>query len=81
MTKASHLHIADCDTIIPAVPHDLILDLLPALHAPLNEHLRAHVKRLPAKLPEFHFVLHKTATKSAKRIRSAVDDRVMYPIL
>jgi len=75
-TQTAHLHIANRDAKIPAIPHNLILDFLPALHTLLNEHLWARSKCLPAKLLEFRFVLHKPSAESTERIRSADDDGV-----
>lgn len=73
--QISHLHVAHRDTIIPTISHDLILNLLPSLHAFLDEHLRARRKRLLAELPELLLVLRKTTAEPTKRIRRADDDR------
>ena len=73
--QTSHLHVANRDTIVPAIPHDLILNLLPALHALLDEHLRARGKRFPAKLAELLVVLRKPTAEPTERIRRADDDR------
>ena len=37
--RVNILHIADSDTVSGAVPHDLVLDLLPARDTALHQHL------------------------------------------
>ena len=72
--QTSHLHVANRDTIVPAIPHDLILNLLPALHALLDKHLWTCGERLPTEVPELLLVLRKPTAEPTKRIRRADDD-------
>jgi hypothetical protein len=74
--EETDLHVTHSNAIITAIPHDLIFDLLPPLHALLHEHLRARRERLTAQGLELRLILREARAKSAKRIRSAHDDRV-----
>jgi hypothetical protein len=74
--ERTDLHVAHGDAIVTAIPHDLIFDLLPPLHALLHEHLRARRKRLAAQRLELRLILRKARAEPAKRICGAHDDRV-----
>ena len=70
------LHVADCDAVVVAVAHHLVLYLLPALETLLDEHLRRERERLLSELYEFLFVVSETRTESAESVSSADDNRV-----
>ena len=53
------LHVADCDTVVVAVAHHLVLNLLPALETLLDEHLRRERERLLSNFHEFFLVVSK----------------------
>src|SRR5690242_19323367 len=69
------LHVADSDAVVAAIADNLILDLLPALHTALNEHLGTDGKGFIAKVKQLLLVVGETTSKSAEGERSADDDR------
>ena len=71
-----YLHVADGDAVVSAIPNHLVLDLLPALHTLLHEHLRASRERLHTQRLELMFVLCETRTEPAKSVGRANDDGV-----
>ena len=60
------LHIAHRDAIVAAVTHDLILDLLPAAHTLLDQHLRAVSKGRVAQLAQLVLVLRKARAQTTE---------------
>ena len=72
------LHVADRDAVIIAITHDLILDLFPAGHTALDEHLANHgvVEALDDDIDEFFLIIRDTAARSAHRVGRAHDDRI-----
>ena len=70
------LHVADCDTVVVAVAHYLVLYLLPALETLLDEHLRRERERLLCDFYEFFLVVSKARAESAESVSSTDDDRV-----
>ena len=44
----TNLHIANSDAVIPAIPYNLVFDLLPALHTLLDKDLRTRSKGFAA---------------------------------
>ena len=70
------LHVTNCDTVVVAVAHYLILYLLPSLQALLNQYLRRERECLLGELDEFLLVVSKTRTESTESISSTDDDRI-----
>lgn len=72
----TNLHVANGDAVVPDISNDLVLDLLPALHRLLNQHLRTGRKSLVAKLKQLLVVLCEPGSKSSKSERSSNNDGV-----
>ena len=72
------LHIADGDTVVIAIAHDLVLDFLPAGHTALDEHLADHavLEALDDNFNELFLVIGNAAAGSAHRIGRTHDDRI-----
>src|SRR4051812_18861928 len=68
------LHVADRDAVVLGISYYLVLDLLPALHASLNQHLRARLERFGAEGEELGLVVGKPTPKSTKCICSTNND-------
>ena len=64
VTLPTYLHVADSNAVVAAVAHDLVLDLLPALHALLDQDLRAGRERLSAERTQLRFVLRKAGPEA-----------------
>ena len=69
------LHVAHRNAVVAAVAHNLVLDLLPALHALFHKHLRAVCKRRVAETAQFLLVLGKATAQTAKRKGRTHNDR------
>ncbi len=72
------LHVTDGDTVARAVPHNLVLDLLPARDAALHQHL-PHPGQPQAVLQYFlqlHLVVGDAAAGTAQRIGGAQHHRI-----
>ncbi|OSX78118.1 hypothetical protein BU14_0120s0001 [Porphyra umbilicalis] len=70
------LHVAHRHAVALAVADHLILDFLPALHRPLDEHLRGGRQRLGRERPQLGRIVRKARTEAAERKRRAQDDGV-----
>ncbi len=75
------LHIADRDAGVVRVPHHLVLDLLPAGHAPLHQHLAdgAVLQAADDDIAELGLVARDAAARAAQRIRRADYEREADP--
>ena len=70
------LHVADGDAVVAAVAHDLVLDLLPAAQALLDQHLRhAAGERAAQRGVELGLGLDDAAALAAEREAAAQHDR------
>ena len=72
----AYLHVADGNTVIPAIPDDLVLDLLPALHTFLDENLWAGSKSFAAERLQLIFILCETGTETAESVCGTNNDGV-----
>ena len=70
------LHIADRDAVVVAVTDDLVLNLLPALEALLDEHLRGEGEGLAAELIQLLLVVAEATAEPPESIGGADDDGV-----
>jgi hypothetical protein len=71
-----YLHVANGNAVVSAIPYNLVLDLLPALHTPLDENLWTRGKGFAAQRLQLAFILSKTGTKTTEGVGSPDDDRV-----
>ncbi len=71
-------HVADGDAVAGRVAHHLVLDLLPAGDAALDEHLSdtGETKAVLEDLPKLHHAVRDAAAGAAKRIGRAKNDGV-----
>ena len=60
-------HVANRNAVVVGVAHDLVLDLLPALHRALDQDLRRKRERPRGKLLKLVGVVRKARAKAAKR--------------
>lgn len=70
----THLHVTHGDTIVPAVPNNFILNLLPTLHTLLNQNLRTSSKGLATQLCQLLHILGETRTQTTESIGSSNND-------
>lgn len=68
------LHVANGDTVISAITDNLVLNLLPALHALLDQYLRTSCECFGTKSAQLILVLSKSRSKTTKCVRSTNDD-------
>ncbi|KAI3479544.1 hypothetical protein L1887_58356 [Cichorium endivia] len=68
------LHVADSDAVVAAITHDLVLDLLPALHRLFDEHLGRVGKGSSAELAQLLDVVGETGAETAERESGTDDD-------
>ena len=76
--RVNIFHVADCDAVIVAVAHDLVLNFLPACDAALDKYLPDHTvfETFDNNLNQFFFVIGNTAAGSAHSICRTDDNRV-----
>ena len=74
-SRGAYLHVANGDTIISAITDNLVLNLLPAFHALLDQYLRTSCECFGAESTQLILVLSKSRTKTTKCVRSTNDDR------
>ena len=70
------LHVTNCDTVVVAVAHYLILYLLPSLQTLLYQHLRRERESLLGELNEFFFVICETRTESTESVSGTYNNRI-----
>eukprot|EP00962_Isochrysis_galbana_P013317 scaffold3795_cov126-Isochrysis_galbana.AAC.14 len=70
------LHVAHSDAVVIAVAHNLVLDLFPALHRLLNQHLRRVGQRLRGEFARLLLVVREARAEATQREGGAHDDRV-----
>lgn len=74
MALIAYLHVTDGNAVVSAVSDDLVLNLLPTLHAPLNKDLRAGCKSFCAELDQFLLVLRESRPETTQSERSSDND-------
>ncbi|GKT45601.1 LOW QUALITY PROTEIN: uncharacterized protein ColSpa_05782 [Colletotrichum spaethianum] len=68
------LHIAHRDAVVLGITNDLVLNLLPALHTALDEHLRAGSEGLVAEVEQLGLVVGEATAKTTKSVGSSDND-------
>lgn len=70
----TYLHVTHGDTVVPAIPNNFILNLLPTLHTLLNQYLRTSSKCLATQLGQLLHILGETRTQTTESIGSSNND-------
>mmetsp|Transcript_72066 Transcript_72066/g.203447 ORF Transcript_72066/g.203447 Transcript_72066/m.203447 type:complete len:1095 (-) Transcript_72066:280-3564(-) len=70
------LHVADGDAVVVGVPNDLVLQLLPALQALVDDDLRAVDQGLGSQLPQLIIIMGEAAAQAAQCKCGTHKDRV-----
>ncbi|GKT92902.1 LOW QUALITY PROTEIN: hypothetical protein Ct61P_10752 [Colletotrichum tofieldiae] len=68
------LHVAHRDAVVLRITNNLVLNLLPALHTALDEHLRTGGKGLVAEIEQLGLVVGETTAKTTQGIGGSDND-------
>jgi len=77
------LHVADDDAVVLGIPHDLVLELLPAQDRLLDQHLvdpRVD-EPTPGDVDELLLVVGDAPARASQRVRRADEDRIASQLL